>query len=98
MSNHDGITVPSETYRAHDQGTDWPPDAFTHAVMSAETGAAISTPATSSYASDGNMEAFDAMLPYATRGEAETNPARYTGAVGPAGRSTPQDHPELTAP
>lgn len=87
MSNHDGMAVPSATYNPHEQETDWPPDAFTRAVIGATPGAAISTPAPNSYAADGNMEAFDALPPYALHGE-EANPARYTGAVGPRASSS----------
>ena len=97
MSEHSGLPTPSETADRHDGGVDWPPDRFTRAVL-ASPAAATATPAAHSYADDSNMEAFDAMPPYALRGEAETDLARFTGAVGPAGRATPEEHPEPTAP
>lgn len=87
MSEHSGIAVPSDTYDARDGGTAWPLDSFTRAVTASSPAAAASTPAPHSYAGDGNMEAFDAMPPYAVRGEDETDVARFTGAVGPSGRA-----------
>ena len=81
MSEHSGIAAPSDTHDAQDGGTAWPLDSFTRAVT-ASSPAAASTPAPHSYAGDGNMEAFDAIPPYAVGGEDETDVARYTGAVG----------------
>ena len=43
------------------------------------------------------MEALSAFGPFAHQ-EDPTDLAAYTGAVGPVGRSTPEAHPELTAP
>ena len=84
---HPGYPNPSETYEPRDEGTAYPEDRFTAMVNGAHVDG-LATPARHSYDADGNMEAFDAQPPYALQGEGETNPARYTGAVGPVeGRS-----------
>jgi hypothetical protein len=86
MDQHPSMTPPNDTYDASDGGTDWPPDRFTRMVMdSTPVGAGamgIVTPAAHSYANDANMEAFDALPPYAMTGADLTDPARYTGATG----------------
>ena len=43
-----------------------------------------------------NMEALDVYGPFSQQETADV--ANYTGGVGPAGRSTPEAHPEVTAP
>ena len=57
----------------------------------------ISSPALHSYDGDGNMEALSAFGPF-SRQEDRYDLGAYTGAVGPAGGSTPENHPEVTAP
>jgi hypothetical protein len=91
-----GIPTPSDTYRPDDQGTDWPADAFTAMVMGHQSPEPIDRPALNSYAGDGNMEALDVYGPFSQQETADV--ANYTGGVGPAGRSTPEAHPEATAP
>ena len=91
-----GIPTPSDTYRPKDQGTDWPVDAFTAMVMGHQSPEPIDRPALNSYAGDGNMEALDVYGPFSHQETADI--ANYTGGVGPAGRSTPEMHPEPTAP
>jgi hypothetical protein len=92
-----GTPTISDTYNPRDQGTDWPPDAFTHLVSGHVGPEPISRPALHSYAGDGNMESISVFDPF-TRQEDRYNLAAYTGAVGPAGGSTPESRPELTAP
>jgi len=89
LDQHPSMTTPSETYDARDGGADWPPDRFTRMVMDTTSGAAraagtvgIDTTAAHSYANDANMEAFDALPPYAMTDADMTDPARYTGAAG----------------
>jgi hypothetical protein len=91
------IPTPSDTYNPRDHGTDWPLDSFTRRVMGHASPQPIAHPATNSYDGDGNMEAIDAFPPF-SRQEDRTNLGAYTGAVGPAGGSTPESHPEITAP
>ena len=95
---HAGYPVPSETYVAADQGTNWPADSFTGMIMSAGPGEFAANPARHSYDGDGNMEAFEIAGPYSTGNEAETDVGTFTGATGPTGHVTPPAHPELTAP
>jgi hypothetical protein len=92
-----GTPTISDTYNPRDQGTDWPPDAFTQLVSGHESPEPITRPALHSYAGDGNMESISVFDPF-TRQEDRYNLAAYTGAVGPSGGSTPENHPELTAP
>ena len=92
-----GTPTISDTYRPMDQGTDWPPDAFTKMVAGHESPLPISTPALHSYAGDGNMEALSVFGPFSHQ-EDRVDLANYTGAVGPVGGSTPEGHPEITAP
>jgi hypothetical protein len=92
-----GTPTISDTYRPLDQGTDWPPDAFTALVAGHESPQPLTRPALHSYDGDGNMEALSVFGPF-THQEHPTDLAAYTGAVGPVGRSTPEEHPELTAP
>ena len=92
-----GTPTISDTYRSADQGTDWPPDAFTARVAGHVSPQPISRPALHSYDGDGNMEALSVFGPF-SRQEDRTDLARYTGAVGPVGGSTPEEHPEVTAP
>jgi hypothetical protein len=92
-----GTPTISDTYNPRDQGTDWPPDAFTHLVSGHVSPEPISRPALHSYAGDGNTEAINVFGPF-SRQEDRHDLAAYTGAVGPAGGSTPENHPELTAP
>jgi len=88
LDKHPSMTTPSETYDARDGGPGWPPDRFTRMVMDTTPAGAgvtgtvgIDTPAAHSYANDTNMEAFDALPPYAMTGADMADPARYTGAV-----------------
>jgi hypothetical protein len=92
-----GTPTISDTYNPRDQGTDWPADAFTGLVVGHQSPEPISKPALHSYAGDGNMEGLSAFGPF-NQQENRTDLATYTGAVGPAGGSTPEAHPELTAP
>jgi hypothetical protein len=92
-----GTPTISDTYNPRDQGTDWPPDAFTQLVSGHVSPEPIARPALHSYAGDGNMESISVFGPF-TRQEDRHDLAAYTGAVGPAGGSTPESHPELTAP
>lgn len=92
-----GLPTPSDTYEPADQGTDWPLDAFASQVVGHQSPAPIGSPAVNSYAGDGNMEALSAFGPFSHQ-EDRTNIGSYTGAVGPAGGSTPESHPEVTAP
>ncbi len=95
--HHPGYPVPSDTIRWGDQGTEWPADAFTEMVLSPGPHP-ISRPMPHSYAEDGNMEAYTIAGPYCQYPEASTDLGAFTGATGPTGHVTPQDHPELTAP
>ena len=92
-----GTPTISDTYNPKDQGTDWPADAFTALVVGHQSPEPISRPALHSYAGDGNMEALSVFPPFTTQ-EDRFDLGAYTGAVGPAGGSTPEQHPELTAP
>jgi hypothetical protein len=92
-----GTPTISDTFKPQDQGTDWPADAFTALVMGHQGPDPISHPALHSYDGDGNMEAISVFPPF-NQQENRTDLATYTGAVGPAGGSTPEGHPELTAP
>ncbi len=92
-----GTPTISDTYNPRDQGTDWPADAFTALVSGHESPEPISRPALHSYAGDGNMEAISVFPPF-SRQEDRYDLGAYTGAVGPAGGSTPENHPEVTAP
>jgi hypothetical protein len=92
-----GTPTISDTYNPRDQGTDWPPDAFTQLVVGHVSPEPIARPALHSYAGDGNMEALSVFGPF-SRQEDRYDLAAYTGAVGPAGGSTPEGHPEITAP
>lgn len=92
-----GIPTISDTFKPRDQGTEWPFDAFTRMVVGHQSPEAISTPALHSYAGDGNMEALSVFPPF-SRQEDRYDLGAYTGAVGPAGGSTPEAHPEITAP
>jgi hypothetical protein len=96
-ASHPGYGDPSDTYRAADQGTDWPADAFTRMILAADE-VAISRPAAHSYAGDGNMEAYHIVGPYSRDNEAARDLGAFTGATGPTGHVTPEGHPELTAP
>jgi len=88
----------TKQYRVpRDQGTDWPADAFTGLVVGHQSPEPISRPALHSYAGDGNMEAVSVFGPF-SRQEDRYDLGAYTGAVGPAGGSTPESHPEITAP
>ena len=97
QENNAGLPTPSDTYNAADQGTSWPVDPFTAQVSGHISPLPIDQPARHSYDGDGNMESLDAFGPFSKQ-EDRTRLARYTGAVGPAGGSTPESHPELTAP
>jgi len=92
-----GTPTSSDTYNPRDQGTDWPPDAFTALVVGHQSPEPLSRPALHSYAGDGNMEAMSVFGPF-SRQEDRVDLGAYTGAVGPAGGSTPEQHPEITAP
>ena len=92
-----GTPTISDTYNPRDQGTDWPADAFTGLVVGHQSPEPISRPALHSYAGDGNMEAVSVFGPF-SRQEDRYDLGAYTGAVGPAGGSTPENHPEITAP
>jgi hypothetical protein len=92
-----GLPTISDTYNPRDQGTDWPADAFTALVVGHQSPEPISKPALHSYAGDGNMEGLSAFGPF-NQQENRTDLGSYTGAVGPAGGSTPEAHPEITAP
>ncbi len=92
-----GTPTISDTYNPRDQGTDWPADAFTALVVGHQSPEPISRPALHSYAGDGNMEAASVFPPF-SRQEDRFDLGAYTGAVGPAGGSTPEAHPEITAP
>ena len=94
---NDGLPTISDTFNPRDQGTDWPLDAFGSRVVGHISPRSIATPARHSYDGDGNMEALSAFGPYAHQ-EDRTSLGTYTGAVGPAGGSTPEAHPEITAP
>lgn len=93
----DGLPTASDTYKAQDEGTDWPEDAFTAMVSGHQSPEPIAKPALHSYAGDGNMEAISAFPPFSKQ-EDRYDLGAYTGAVGPAGGSTPENHPEITAP
>jgi hypothetical protein len=92
-----GTPTISDTYNPRDQGTDWPEDAFTALVSGHISPQPIGKPALHSYDGDGNMEALSAFGPFSQQ-ENRTDLGAYTGAVGPAGGSTPENHPEITAP
>lgn len=92
-----GLPTISDTYDPRDQGTDWPEDAFTSMVSGHESPRSIASPARHSYDGDGNMEGITAFGPF-NHQEDRTNLGAYTGAVGPVGGSTPESHPEITAP
>ena len=92
-----GLPTASDTYKPEDQGTAWPQDGFVSRVAGHQSPAPIDVPAQHSYDGDGNMEALTVFGPF-SRPEDRTNLGGYTGAVGPAGGSTPESHPELTAP
>ena len=92
-----GLPTISDTYNPSDQGTDWPLDAFSARVVGHQSPGSIATPAMHSYDGDGNMEGITAFPPFAHQ-EDRTSLGSYTGAVGPAGGSTPESHPEVTAP
>jgi hypothetical protein len=95
--NHPGYPRPSDTYRWGDHGTEWPLDAFTAHVLGDDRHP-MSRPMPHSYAEDGNMEGYFIAGPYCKEPEAATDLGAFTGATGPTGHVTPQDHPELTAP
>jgi hypothetical protein len=92
-----GLPTISDTYNPRDQGTDWPLDAFGARVVGHESPRSIASPAMHSYDGDGNMEGITAFGPFSHQ-EERTNLGAYTGAVGPIGGSTPETHPEITAP
>lgn len=96
-ANLNGTPTISDTYRPNDQGTDWPPDAFTRMVAGHVSPRSLASPALHSYDGDGNMEALNVFGPFSHQ-ETPTDLAAYTGAVGPVGRSTPEPTPEITAP
>jgi hypothetical protein len=85
---HD-IPTSSDTFDPNERGTDWPMDTFTTLVSDHQSPEPISRPAAHSYAGDGNMEALTAFPPF-SRQEDRYNLGAYTGAVGPAGGSTPE--------
>ena len=97
FSRHAGYPVPSDTYNSRDQGTDWPPDAFTAMILSPGPTEQF-TPARHSYDGDGNMEAYGIAGPYVADNEASRDVGSFTGATGPTGHVTPAAHPEVTAP
>ncbi|HVA88251.1 MAG TPA: hypothetical protein VNL71_00270 [Chloroflexota bacterium] len=84
-----GTPTISDTFQASDQGTDWPMDAFTELVCDHQSPLPLGRPAAHSYAGDGNMEALSAFPPF-SRQEDRYDLGAYTGAVGPAGGSTPE--------
>ncbi|HEY8285538.1 MAG TPA: hypothetical protein VIJ28_14230 [Chloroflexota bacterium] len=84
-----GTPTISDTFNPNDQGTDWPMDAFTTLVSDHQSPEPIGRPAAHSYAGDGNMEALSAFPPF-SRQEDRYDLGAYTGAVGPAGGSTPE--------
>ena len=92
-----GTPTASDTFNPRDQGTDWPADAFTAMVMGHQSPMSVATPARHSYDGDGNMEGITVFGPF-SRQEDRYDLGAYTGAVGPAGGSTPENHPEITAP
>ena len=96
FSGHAGYPAPSDTYNPRDQGTDWPPDAFTTMILSSGSTEQF-TPARHSYDGDGNMEAYEIAGPYAAGNEASRDVGSFTGATGPTGHVTPAAHPEVTA-
>ncbi len=90
------IPTPSDTYNPRDQGTAWPPDSFTQRVTDHVSPQPIVMPASNSYDGDGNMEAIDAFPPFSQQ-ENRADLGAYTGAVGPAGGSTPESQPASDA-